>query len=159
MKNNIKVKHRCQALSIVFDVLCLYNRAMKRKKGKKHKKSPFGNLQDRYKSVYFSWISVECPSTKSDVYFTNLGWRHLNNNERSKKEIEERLKLLSSARELIMQSKNPPTNHIRLYRGMWITYKKFEGTIKNTPVVAIILRMKKSKDFVFVSDFEDESGL
>ncbi|MCL4354060.1 hypothetical protein M1349_01145 [Patescibacteria group bacterium] len=121
-----------------------------KKRGRKKRQCKVDKLKIHYFKIYKSWKKVYCPALKAEVLFTNWGWDHLFQEKwRTKKEAEERLKILPLGKKLIEISTT-------IYRKRFQNYHdhyEFKAWMNGENVSALVIEYKKK--FYFYSVHKD----
>lgn len=125
-----------------------------KKSNNRSKGCDLSDLELTFKKVYDSWgEKTFCPSLGEHIYFTDTGWNHIRKGTRTKSETERRLKLLPLSKRLIGETPDPPTRHIRTFRGRDTIYYKLQGTLDKIKVAVILIKLRGR--FTFLSNFEE----
>jgi len=127
---------------------------MNPQKGKSHHRSKLQIAKKKAKSTYNSWKSVYNPALKSDVLFTEWGWKHVTEKQRTGIEKINRLGLLPYAKKLIAEM---PYYQRKRYQDHH-DYYEFMGIVGGVRVVAVVQEYKKKYYFWTVYEKYEEVG-
>jgi hypothetical protein len=117
----------------------------------KRKKSKLAKLNTKWLKYYKAVGKVFCPALRADIYFTNKGWQHIQQEKwRTRTEKEKRLNLLPQAKHILSKATFFQDRRLQNYHQVPHLHFGFIAHVGGIKIKVVVIEDKGQYDFLSV---------